>query len=190
MGRIMRKGMALTTVFIAITVAVIIVGSAFAFFSNVPDSTIITIGAEDNFSISFGESESGSLLSAQTPVSDNSGDVLGERFATVTISYTVMQMEDVTSITLQVGSAYEWSKDGAVVASDAAAYLNDHLVCRIYAEGAEAPQWGQTSYTLPDVTPGATGDVVLDVKLDLSEELAPPQMQGATLTVRVGISKS
>ena len=78
----MRKGLALTTVFMAIVIAVVIVASTFAFFSNVPDKTVVTIGANDDFSISLGDAVGTAQLFPQTPVSDNSGDVS----ANVTVS--------------------------------------------------------------------------------------------------------
>ena len=182
----MRKGLALTTVFMAIVIAVVIVASTFAFFSNVPDKTVVTIGANDDFSIS-GTAQ----LFPQTPVSDNSGGVSGEKYASVTIEYTVA-VEGAASITLRVSDSYEWTDDTGDV--DAVqGYVNSHIKCRLYAEGEQPPEWGaagSAEYELPDINPGATGVVTLDVMLDLSEELAPPELEGATLTVRVGVEKT
>lgn len=183
----MRKGLALTTIFIAIVVAVVIVSASFAFFSNVPDETVVTIGANDDFSISLGEAVGTAQLFPQTPVSDNSGGVFGEKFASVTIEYTVA-VEDATAITLRVSSDYSWTGVG----EDVQAYVNSHIKCRLYA-GEQPPEWGAAGaaeYALPNITPGATGTVTLDVMLDLSEELAPPELKGATLTVRVGVEKT
>lgn len=187
----MRKGMALTTVFIATVVAVVIVGSAFAFFSNVPDSAIVTIGADDSFSVSLGEAGGTAQLRPQVPTADNSGDPYGEEtFARVTIPYTVASMEGVTAITLRVTDIYRWTKDGASLGDDLATYVNQYIVCRLYADGGAVPEWGTNEYLLPDISPGTEGTVILEVKLDLVEELAPEEIEGATLTVRVGISKT
>lgn len=187
----MRKGMALTTVFIAAVVAVVIVGSAFAFFSNVPDSAIVTIGADDSFSVSLGEAGGTAQLRPQVPTADNSGDPYGEEtFARVTIPYTVASMEGVTAITLRVTDIYRWTKDGEPVDADVTAYVNQYIVCRLYADGGAVPEWGTNEYVLPDISPGTEGTVILEVKLDLVEELAPEEIEGATLTVRVGISKT
>ena len=185
----MRKGLALTTVFMAIVIAVVIVASTFAFFSNVPDKTVVTIGANDDFSISLGEAEGTAQLSPQTPVSDNGGGVFGEKkYASVTIEYTVA-VEGAESITLRVSDSYAWTD----VDADVQDYVNSHIKCRLYAEGGQPPEWGAAGaaeYKLPVVTPGAMGTVTLDVMLDLSEELAPPELKGATLTVRVGVEKT
>lgn len=187
----MRKGMALTTVFIAAVVAVVIVGSAFAFFSNVPDSAIVTIGADDSFSVSLGEAGGTAQLRPQVPTADNSGDPYGEEtFARVTIPYTVASMEGVTAITLRVTDIYRWTKDGEPVDADVTAYVDPYIVCRLYADGGAVPEWGTNDYLLPDISPGTEGTVILEVKLDLVEELAPEEIEGATLTVRVGISKT
>ena len=182
----MRKGLALTTVFMAIVIAVVIVASTFAFFSNVPDKTVVTIGANDDFSISLGDAVGTAQLFPQTPVSDNSGGVSGEKYASVTIEYTVA-VEGAASITLRVSDSYAWTGD---VDADVQDYVNSHIKCRLYAAGGQPPEWGAAEYKLPDITPGATGVVTLDVMLDLSEELAPPELEGATLTVRVGVEKT
>lgn len=180
----MRKGLALTTVFMAIVIAVVIVASTFAFFSNVPDKTVVTIGANDDFSISLGDAVGTAQLFPQTPVSDNSGGVSGEKkYASVTIEYTVA-VEGAASITLRV-SDYVWTGIG----EDVQDYVKSHIKCRLYA-GEQPPEWGAVEYELPDIAPGATGKVTLDVMLDLSEELAPPELEGATLTVRVGVEKT
>lgn len=180
----MRKGLALTTVFMAIVIAVVIVASTFAFFSNVPDKTVVTIGANDDFSISLGDAVGTAQLSPQTPVSDNSGGVSGEKkYASVTIEYTVA-VEGAESITLRV-SDYVWTGIG----EDVQDYVKSHIKCRLYA-GEQPPEWGAAEYELPDIAPGATGKVTLDVMLDLSEELAPPELKDATLTVRVGVEKT
>ena len=181
----MRKGLALTTVFMAIVIAVVIVASTFAFFSNVPDKTVVTIDANDDFSISLGDAVGTAQLFPQTPVSNNSGGVSGEKYASVTIEYTVA-VEGAASITLRV-SDYEWTDD---VDADVQGYVNSHIKCRLYAEGEQPPEWGAAEYALQDIAPGATGVVTLDVMLDLSEELAPPELEGATLTVRVGVEKT
>ena len=185
----MRKGLALTTVFMAIVIAVVIVASTFAFFSNVPDKTVVTIGANDDFSISLGDAVGTAQLSPQTPVSDNSGGVSGEKkYASVTIEYTVA-VEGAESITLRVSDSYAWTG----VDADVQNYVNSHIKCRLYAAGEQPPEWGAAGaaeYELPNITPGATGTVTLDVMLDLSEELAPPELKGATLTVRVGVEKT
>lgn len=189
----MRKGLALTTVFMAIVIAVVIVASTFAFFSNVPDKTVVTIGANDDFSISLGDAVGTAQLFPQTPVSDNSGGVFGEKYASVTIEYTVA-VEGAASITLRVSDSYAWTGVGdADVDADVQGYVNLHIKCRLYAEGEQPPEWGAAGaaeYALPDIAPGATGTVTLDVMLDLSEELAPPELEGATLTVRVGVEKT
>lgn len=184
----MRKGLALTTVFMAIVIAVVIVASTFAFFSNVPDKTVVTIGANDDFSISLGDAVGTAALSPQTPVSDNSGGVSGEKFASVTIEYMVA-VEDATAITLRVSSDYSWTGVGEGVSG----YVDSFIKCRLYADGDNPPEWGAAGaaeYELPDITPGATGKVTLDVMLDISEELAPPELEDATLTVRVGVEKT
>ena len=184
----MRKGLALTTVFMAIVIAVVIVASTFAFFSNVPDKTVVTIGANDDFSISLGDAVGTAQLSPQTPVSDNGGGVFGEKkYASVTIEYTVA-VEGAESITLRVSDSYAWTG----VDADVQDYVNSHIKCRLYA-GGQPPEWGAAGaaeYKLPNINPGATGTVTLDVMLDLSEELAPPELKGATLTVRVGVEKT
>ena len=185
----MRKGLALTTVFMAIVIAVVIVASTFAFFSNVPDKTVVTIGANDDFSISLGDAVGTAQLFPQTPVSDNSGGVSGEKYASVTIEYTVA-VEGAESITLRVSDSYAWTG----VDADVQDYVKSHIKCRLYAgAGEQPPEWGAAGaaeYKLPDIAPGATGVVTLDVMLDLSEELAPPELAGATLTVRVGVEKT
>ena len=185
----MRKGLALTTVFMAIVIAVVIVASTFAFFSNVPDKTVVTIGANDDFSISLGDAVGTAQLFPQTPVSDNGGGVFGEKkYASVTIEYTVA-VEGAASITLRVAD-YAWTGVGEdVVDADVQNYVKSHIKCRLYA-GEQPPEWGTAEYKLPKITPGATGTVKLDVMLDLSEELAPPELKGATLTVRVGVEKT
>lgn len=180
----MRKGLALTTVFMAIVIAVVIVASTFAFFSNVPDKTVVTIGANDDFSISLGDAVGTAALSPQTPVSDNSGGVSGEKYASVTIEYTVA-VEGAASITLRVSDSYTWTG----VDADVQDYVKSHIKCRLYA-GEQPPEWGAAEYKLPNITPGATGTVTLDVMLDISEELAPPELKDATLTVRVGVEKT
>ena len=183
----MRKGLALTTVFMAIVIAVVIVASTFAFFSNVPDKTVVTIGANDDFSISLGDAVGTAQLFPQTPVSDNRGGASGEKYASVTIEYTVA-VEGAASITLRVSDSYAWTG----VDADVQDYVNSHIKCRLYA-GGQPPEWGAAGaaeYELPNITPGATGKVTLDVMLDLSEELAPPELEGATLTVRVGVEKT
>lgn len=180
----MRKGLALTTVFMAIVIAVVIVASTFAFFSNVPDKTVVTIGANDDFSISLGDAVGTAQLFPQTPVSNNSGGVSGEKYASVTIEYTVA-VEGAASITLRVSDSYAWTG----VDADVQNYVKSHIKCRLYA-GEQPPEWGAAEYKLPDIAPGATGKVTLDVMLDLSEELAPPELKDATLTVRVGVEKT
>lgn len=187
----MRKGLALTTVFMAIVIAVVIVASTFAFFSNVPDKTVVTIGANDDFSISLGDAVGTAQLFPQTPVSDNSGGVSGEKYASVTIEYTVA-VEGAESITLRVSDSYAWTGVDADVEDlqDLQDYVNSHIKCRLYAAGEQPPEWGAAEYKLPKINPGATGTVKLDVMLDLSEELAPPELKGATLTVRVGVEKT
>lgn len=187
----MRKGLALTTVFMAIVIAVVIVASTFAFFSNVPDKTVVTIGANDDFSISLGDAVGTAQLFPQTPVSDNSGGASGEKYASVTIEYTVA-VEGAESIALRVSDSYAWTGVDADV-QDLQDYVNSHIKCRLYAAGGQPPEWGAAGaaeYELPNITPGATGKVTLDVMLDLSEELAPPELEGATLTVRVGVEKT
>lgn len=171
----------------AIVIAVVIVASTFAFFSNVPDKTVVTIGANDDFSISLGDAVGTAQLFPQTPVSDNSGGVSGEKkYASVTIEYTVA-VEGAASITLRVSdSSYAWTGVG----KDVQDYVKSHIKCRLYAVGEQPPEWGAAEYKLPDIAPGATGTVTLDVMLDLSEELAPPELKGATLTVRVGVEKT
>ena len=188
----MRKGLALTTVFMAIVIAVVIVASTFAFFSNVPDKTVVTIGANDDFSISLGDAVGTAQLFPQTPVSDNSGGASGEKYASVIIEYTVA-VEGAESITLRVSDFYTWTDDTGDVDADVQGYVKSHIKCRLYAEGEQPPEWGAAGaaeYELPDIAPGATGVVTLDVMLDLSEELAPPELEGATLTVRVGVEKT
>lgn len=188
----MRKGLALTTVFMAIVIAVVIVASTFAFFSNVPDKTVVTIGANDDFSISLGDAVGTAALSPQTPVSDNGGGTIGDKFASVTIEYTVA-VEGAASITLRVSDFYAWTDaDGAPLDEGVAAYIEPYIKCRLYRDGV-APEWGAAGaaeYKLPDFSMGAKGKVTLDVMLDLSEELAPPELKGATLTVRVGVEKT
>lgn len=186
----MRKGIALATVFTAIAVAIVMVGSAFAFFGNVPDTQTISIGAYDEFSISLGEGEEQGFLSPQTAASDNSGGALGENYVSVTVPYTVADMEGVTAITLEVYDVYSWTADGAPLAEDIAAYVNANLQCRIYAQGAQAPAWGTTTYALPSVAPGAEGSVIMDVKLALTDEETPSELTGAVLTVRIGVEKT
>lgn len=175
----------------AIVIAVVIVASTFAFFSNVPDKTVVTIGANDDFSISLGDAVGTAQLFPQTPVSDNSGGVSGEKYASVTIEYTVA-VEGAESITLRVSDSYAWTGVDADVEDlqDLQDYVNSHIKCRLYAAGEQPPEWGAAEYKLPKINPGATGTVKLDVMLDLSEELAPPELKGATLTVRVGVEKT
>lgn len=185
----MRKGLALTTVFMAIVIAMVIVASTFAFFSNVPDKTVVTIGANDDFSISLGDAVGTAQLFPQTPVSNNSGGVSGEKYASVTIEYTVA-VEGAASITLRVAD-YAWTGVGEdVVDADVQNYVKSHIKCRLYAKGEQPPEWGAAEYELPNSNPGATGFVTLDVMLDISEELAPPELKDATLTVRVGVEKT
>ena len=108
----------------------------------------------------------------------------------MTIEYTVA-VEGAASITLRV-SSYEWTGVGEDVqdVQDVQNYVNSHIKCRLYTAGEQPPEWGAAEYKLPKITPGATGKVTLDVMLDLSEELAPPELKGATLTVRVGVEKT
>lgn len=183
----------------AIVIAVVIVASTFAFFSNVPDKTVVTIGANDDFSISLGDAVGTAQLFPQTPVSNNSGGVFGKKYASVTIKYTVA-VEGAASITLRVSDSYAWTGiDWTGVGEDVQDedvlqdYVNSHIKCRLYAAGGQPPEWGAAGaaeYELPNINPGATGTVTLDVMLDLSEELAPPELEGATLTVRVGVEKT
>ena len=110
------------------------------------------------------------------------------------IEYTVA-VEGAESITLRVSDFYTWTGvDADVVDADVLQdYVNSHIKCRLYAEGGQPPEWGAAGaaeYALPDITPGATGTVTLDVMLDLSEELAPKELERATLTVRVGVEKT
>ena len=102
----------------------------------------------------------------------------------MTIEYTVA-VEGAASITLRVSDSYAWTG----VDADVQNYVKSHIKCRLYA-GEQPPEWGAAEYKLPDIAPGATGKVTLDVMLDLSEELAPPELKGATLTVRVGVEKT
>ena len=90
-------------------------------------------------------------------------------------------------------SSYAWTDaDGAPLDEGVVAYIKPYIKCRLYWDGV-APEWDAVDaaeYKLPNITPGATGTVTLDVMLDLSEELAPPELKGATLTVRVGVEKT
>ena len=103
----------------------------------------------------------------------------------MTIEYTVA-VEDATAITLRVSSDYSWTGVGEGVSG----YVDSFIKCRLYADGDDPPEWGEAEYELPSAAVGATGKLILDVKLDLSEELTPPELTGATLTVRVGVEKT
>lgn len=186
-----KKTVILVLVFV-ILIALVGIGAAFAFFPNESGHSYLTVDSNDQFSISIGVGETQGMLMPVEAVNDNSadGNISDSDGVRISVPYVIGEAEEgVTSMKVIVyGSSAVWTGvDGNAVSAETAQYMQGKLDFCLYKEGAEVYNWNATSatYTFDVTDAGSTGTLILAIRFNVTDELLPPEIMGAKVTVSV-----
>ncbi len=189
----MKKRTAVIAVLFVILIALVGIGAAFAFFPNESDSSYLTIGSNDKFSISIGVGETQGMLVPVKAVNDNTaqGNISNSDGVRMDVPYVIGEAEEnVTAMKVVVyASSAVWrGADGQPLADEIQTYMQGKLDFAFYeSQGAEVYAWNNSSavYTFDNPVAGSTGNLVLAIRFNVTDELLPPEIKGATVTVSV-----
>lgn len=189
----MKKRTAVIAVLFVILIALVGIGAAFAFFPNESDSSYLTIGSNDKFSISIGVGETQGMLVPVKAVNDNTaqGNISNSDGVRMDVPYVIGEAEEnVTAMKVVVyASSAVWrGADGQPLADEIQTYMQGKLDFAFYeSQGAEVYAWNNSSavYTFDNPVAGNTGNLVLAIRFNVTDELLPPEIKGATVTVSV-----
>lgn len=189
----MKKRTAVIAVLFVLLIALVGIGAAFAFFPNESDSSYLTIGSNDKFSISIGVGETQGMLVPVKAVNDNTaqGNISNSDGVRMDVPYVIGEAEEnVTAMKVVVyASSAVWrGADGQPLADEIQTYMQGKLDFAFYeSQGAEVYAWNNSSavYTFDNPVAGSTGNLVLAIRFNVTDELLPPEIKGATVTVSV-----
>lgn len=189
----MKKKTAVIAVLFVLLIALVGIGAAFAFFPNESDSSYLTIGSNDKFSISIGVGETQGMLVPVKAVNDNTaqGNISNSDGVRMDVPYVIGEAEEnVTAMKVVVyASSAVWrGADGQPLADEIQTYMQGKLDFAFYeSQGAEVYAWNNSSavYTFDNPVAGSTGNLVLAIRFNVTDELLPPEIKGATVTVSV-----
>ncbi len=188
----MEKKTVVITVAFVLLIALAGVGAAFAFFPNESDSSYLVIGSNDNFSISIGVGETQGTLVPVKAVNDNTaaGVISDSDGVRINVPYVIGEIEEgVTGMKVVVyASTAVWQDgEGNPVSSEVADYMQGKLDFSLGEEGSDVYGWNRvsTSYEFDSPAQGSTGNLVLAIRFNVTDELLPEEIKNATLTVSV-----
>ena len=186
-----KKTVILVLVFV-ILIALVGIGAAFAFFPNESDHSYLTVDSNDQFSISIGVGETQGMLMPVEAVNDNSadGNISDSDGVRISVPYVIGEAEEgVTSMKVIVyGSSAVWTgADGNALSKEVSDYMKGKLDFCLYNADSEVYNWSPTSatYTFSVTDAGSTGNLILGIRFNVTDELLPPEIMQAKVTVSV-----
>ncbi len=189
----MNKKTAVIAIVCVLLIALVGIGAAFAFFPNESDTQYLVVGSNDKFSISIGVGESQGLLMPVKAVNDNTDDAL-EGFSDddgvrISVPYVIGDGEEgVTAMNVVVyASSAVWTdSQGTKLPDSVQDYMRGKLDFCILGEG-DTPvySWDNVSsfYAFDMADAGASGNLILAIRFNVTDELLPGEIRNATLTV-------
>lgn len=188
----MKKKTVVIAILFVILIALVGIGAAFAFFPNESDSSYLVIGSNDKFSISIGVGETQGTLVPVKAVNDNTaaGSVSDSDGVRIDVPYVIGETEEgVTGmrVTVYASSAVWQDAAGNPLPATVSEYMQGKLDFSLAEEGSETYSWSSVSavYDLDSPVPGMTGNLVLAIRFNVTDELLPEEIMNATLTVSV-----
>lgn len=189
----MKKRTAVIAVLFVLLIALVGIGAAFAFFPNESDSSYLTVGSNDKFSISIGVGETQGTLVPVKAVNDNTaqGNISDSDGVRMDVPYVIGESEENVSAMKVVvyASSAEWrGADGQPLPDEIQNYMSGKLDFAFYgSDEEEVYVWNNYSavYTFDSPVAGTTGNLVLAIRFNVTDELLPPEIKGATVTVSV-----
>lgn len=187
-----KKTVVIAIVFLML-IALVGVGAAFAFFSNEDDSSYLTIGANDKFSISIAVGETQGTLIPVKAVNDNTaqGAISDADGVRIGVPYVIGETEEGVSamkVIVYASSAIWRDTQGNELADEIQSYMEGKIDFSFY-ESAQTPVYGWNNvsavYTFDSPVAGSTGELILAIRFNVTDELLPDEIMGATLTVSV-----
>ena len=189
----MNKKTAVIAIVCVLLIALVGIGAAFAFFPNESDTQYLVVGSNDKFSISIGVGESQGLLMPVKAVNDNTDDALegisDDDGVRISVPYVIGDGEEgVTAMNVVVyASSAVWTDtDGEVLPDEIGNYMEGKLDFYIYGEG-ESPVYAwsnvSSSYEFDIADAGVSGNLILAIRFNVTDELLPEEIKNATLTV-------
>lgn len=189
----MNKKTAVIAIICVLMIALVGIGAAFAFFPNESDSSYLVIGSNDKFSISIGVGESQGMLVPVKAVNDNTAgaadgisDADGVR---IKVPYVIGEGEEgVTAVNVVVyASTAVWTDgDGERLPDAVQEYMRGKLDFSLYGEtGEPVYDWSNVSsfYSFDIAEAGGSGNLILAIRFNVTDELLPEEVKNATLTV-------
>ncbi len=187
-----KKTIVISVIFVLLIAAVATVATL-AFFPNESDTAYLRIGSNDQFSISIGVGETQGQLVPVEAVNDNTaqGEISDSDGVRIKVPYVIGEAEEgVTAMRVLVyASSAVWKdKDGQELSSELQDYMQGKLDFFFYKEN-ESPQFGWSNvsagYTFESPEAGSTGNLILAIRFNVTDELLPDEIMGATVTVSV-----
>lgn len=189
----MNKKTAVVAIICVLLIALVGIGAAFAFFPNESDSQYLVIGSNDKFSISIGVGESQGTLVPAKAVNDNTANAVSgisdSDGVRIKVPYVIGEGEEgvvALKVVVYASSAVWTDGNGDRLADGIQSYMNGKLDFCIYGE-SDTPvyEWNNVSafYTFDVADAGASGNLILAVRFNVTDELLPEEIKNATLTV-------
>lgn len=189
----MKKKTAVIAMIFVLMIALVGIGAVFAFFPNESDSSYLVIDANDKFSISIGVGETQGTLVPVKAVNDNSarGVISDSDGVRIEVPYVIGEAEEgVTGMKVVVyASSVKWQDgEGKELPVSVSDYMKGKLDFALYEDnGDPVYDWNNVSafYSIDSPVQGSTGNLILAIRFNVTDELLPDDIKNATLTVSV-----
>ena len=189
----MNKKTAVIAIVCVLLIALVGIGAAFAFFPNESDTQYLIVGSNDKFSINIGVGESQGTLVPVKAVNDNTSDAVGGISDTdgvrIRVPYVIGEGEEgveALKVVVYASTAVWTDTDGEVLPDEIGNYMEGKLDFYIYGEG-ESPVYAwsnvSSSYEFDIADAGVSGNLILAIRFNVTDELLPEEIKNATLTV-------
>lgn len=188
----MKKKTVVIAIIFIVLIALVGIGASFAFFPNESDSSYLIVGSNDKFSISIGVGETQGTLVPVKAVNDNTadGNISDSDGVRIDVPYVIGEtQEGVTGMKIVVyaSSAIWYGADGQELSQEIKNYMQGKLDFCIYEGTTPTYNWNNSAavYTFDSPVAGSTGNLTLAIRFNVTDELLPPEIEGAKVTVSV-----
>lgn len=188
----MKKKTVVIAIILLILIALTGISAAFAFFPNESDSSYLTVDSNDKFSISIGVGETQGTLIPVKAANDNTaeGIISDSDGVRIDVPYVIGDAEEgVTSMKIIVyASSAVWrDRDGKELSQQLQTYMQGKLDFCLYSGETPVYNWSNASatYSFDTLAAGTSGNLTLAIRFNVTDELLPPEIMNANVTVSV-----
>lgn len=189
----MKKKTAVIAMIFVLMIALVGIGAVFAFFPNESDSSYLVIDSNDKFNISIGVGETQGTLVPVKAVNDNtaSGVISDADGVRIEVPYMIGEADEGVvgmKIVVYASSAKWLDEEGNELETSITDYMQGKLDFALYEDtGDPVYDWNNVSavYSIENTAQGSSGNLILAIRFNVTDELLPEEIKNATLTVSV-----